>query len=1127
MLKYENIIGQLTTAQKVRMLCDVSCLSDKEYRVLGIPEMKAAFLEDKCGTKYPSPYMMANSWDTELVGEVTKDIAKSMSDEGFTLAITPGAKTRISPYRAALSEDAVLSAELAGKYIEATKAVGLASCIKDFSLTADEIEWMDESPKSRYIYEYIVKPYRMAAKKGGFEGALIAQDVQTPNYEQVNRTLADIVSTDEEMNGAVPVCHKANMTNTVDFIANGTVCLEGVSVSMEAAVNKYKQLEKSLKAELITEKEIEEEIAKGHAISPEMVDAAVDRLLDFAFSCEKKRVLSADSGADKSDLPLRAARESIVLIKNENKILPLHSKRRKVCLIGDIAMSAEYGSFAEGFEKALTEDGYKLIGKERGYDINAERGEELMEPALDLAKEADIVFLFLGFDRARERRIHKAQKLSIPANQQVLLEHLNEKSAKIIAVIAAEHAPDFVLDQKLSAVLIAPINTESSPRALADIVSGKYSPCGRLASSIYLHTDTKLKKQIAYRKNYGLKSGPFMGYRYYDTADYVEGYAFGHGLGYSDFAYSRLQVKNGTVSVTVKNMGRMTASETVQIYIGMENSAVIRPKKELMAFGKAELAPGEKKTFTFPLELPLVFDAQSKEFLAEKGVYTVYAASSVSDVKLSCKVSAGDTELRHDGENKCDYLQSESNIITNNYKLEADCDIMKKSVFNIIAGMASLLMAVVLKAYCVVSNSNAMFFDVLAAILAVAGWIFFIAEALYRKKDNAQNLENIEEANAESFDGAEELVIANADNLFVKEFDIPVEDEVAVNVAENYSDGFGTEQLAYIDNELTFNDAISDFITAAKEKGMEFDKANASRIFSAMASSRIIVTNGLSAGAFEDLMVILGNYFESAAYIDSVDDTYTSHESVLFYNDAAGNRIKTHAKIALESAYNVSHRVYFVGLSDVKLKGLSSYFAPFVKHAKNPSARYGFTAHNERNIEAYYTVPQNVWFVLNLAEGESLADLPASIAEIASVNNISFVECTPSETHESVRRFTYYQMEYLCEKISSKFEINELTWKKVDKLEAFIAARAPYQINNKLWLCLEKYTGTYMACDNDEVRALDEALAAKVLPSMIVAANGMFAANDTGILETLEALFGEDNTEACKKMLKTSGADIA
>ena len=119
---------------------------------------------------------------------------------------------------------------------------------------------------------------------------------------------------------------------------------------------------------------------------------------------------------------------------------------------------------------------------------------------------------------------------------------------------------------------------------------------------------------------------------------------------------------------------------------------------------------------------------------------------------------------------------------------------------------------------------------------------------------------------------------------------------MAVNVAENYSDGFGTEQLAYIDNELTFNDAISDFITAAKEKGMEFDKANVSRIFSAMASSRIIVTNGLSAGAFEDLMVILGNYFESAAYIDSVDDTYTSHESVLFRNDAAGNRTKTHAK---------------------------------------------------------------------------------------------------------------------------------------------------------------------------------------------------------------------------------------
>ena len=143
------------------------------------------------------------------------------------------------------------------------------------------------------------------------------------------------------------------------------------------------------------------------------------------------------------------------------------------------------------------------------------------------------------------------------------------------------------------------------------------------------------------------------------------------------------------------------------------------------------------------------------------------------------------------------------------------------------------------------------------------------------------------------------------------------------------------------------------------------------------------------------------------------------------------------------------------------------------------------------------------------------------------MNNVSFAECTPSETHENVRRFTYYQMEYLGEKVTSKFEINELTWKKVDKLESFIASRAPYQINNKLWLCLEKYTGTYMACDYEEMPALDEALAAKILPSMIVAVNGTFEANDTGILETLETLFGEDDVEACKKMLKTSGADIA
>jgi hypothetical protein len=178
-------------------------------------------------------------------------------------------------------------------------------------------------------------------------------------------------------------------------------------------------------------------------------------------------------------------------------------------------------------------------------------------------------------------------------------------------------------------------------------------------------------------------------------------------------------------------------------------------------------------------------------------------------------------------------------------------------------------------------------------------------------------------------------------------------------------------------------------------------------------------------------------------------------------------------------------------------------------------------------METSFTVPQNLWFVLNAEEGESFADLPETVAEIASVNDISFEKCQPSEAHVNVRKFSYYQLEYFCEKLSSKVSVDEAIWKRVDRLEAFVAAHAPYRIGNKLWICLEKYIGTLMACGSDQNEAVDEGIAAKLIPSMVVAASGTFSAEEDGFVATLEAIFGEDNVDACKKAVKTSGADVA
>jgi hypothetical protein len=118
-------------------------------------------------------------------------------------------------------------------------------------------------------------------------------------------------------------------------------------------------------------------------------------------------------------------------------------------------------------------------------------------------------------------------------------------------------------------------------------------------------------------------------------------------------------------------------------------------------------------------------------------------------------------------------------------------------------------------------------------------------------------------------------------------------------------------------------------------------------------------------------------------------------------------------------------------------------------------------------------------------------------------------------------------MEYLLEKFSSRSEVSELTWKKVDRLEAFAASHAAYSISNKLWLCLEKYAGTYMACGFEEGKAIDVAMAAKLVPSVIAALSGKLSGSDAGLFETIENIFGEDNVETCKDIIKNSGATLA
>lgn len=1124
MLKYSDIINQLSDNDKIRILCDIECLSDKKYRVLGIPKISIALFEDLCGTKYPTPAALANSWDTELIGKVTDNIFKKTSEMDVDMTVMTGPKIRINPYRPAVSEDAVLSEAVSREMLRAAERAGASVAVSGCALHGDEIEWIDENRNERFIREYVARPYINIAKESGASVALIDTDLEAENYATVNSDLGNTVIAGRE--DTFCLYRKLGSKDIVRCINQGKICLKGSSVALEAALSRYKQLKQGVDHGSVSTEDLNYEISQGEAISPTLLDEAVDRLIDLAFTVKRRSVSSDILHIENTEF--RACAESTVLLQNHKlsaseTMLPLKTGS-KVCIIGDIAFrKKENGAtLADELNSALSAEGIYTVGAARGYDLERDRSQEMISEAVGVAAGADKVILFLGLGESRERRTVKRRRISIPANQKELLDHLGAFANKLIVVLPSGTSVDVSIPQNCGALLMSPIALDSSAAALAQILSGRINPSGKLANTLYCNTESLYIRHLTFKHRDNLKTGPFVGYRYYDTAGEFQNFPFGHGLSYTKFEYSEISLQNGAVEFKITNKGSRDGVEIAQIYVGKLDSAVIRPAKELCGFARVAVAAGDSVHVRVPFAIPEVYDEQSGQYVKEIGEYMVYVCASVSDVRLTHKMTAGEIALIHDHEHLNQYIHSISNIITDNFKLEAKINTMKKSKFNFIAGVSAIVLSVILKLYCVFANVDGLFFDIFALAIALAGVAHFISAYRHRLNENAKQREAVIEASQELFSNAETVSVNYADSLFSKEFDTH-EEEIS-HEAEEKVEGVDSELLVYIDKEQTFESAAAEFESFALERGCQFEKATVRNIFASLASSRLMVVKGMDDNAFRKLVFLLSSYFDSSAFVDRVDSTYESESSLLFHDDGHGNRTKTNALNAIESARNVRHCIHFAALENVIPSALTKYFIPYAKYVKNPLANHHVTVVGAGYAESSYYMPQNLWFILNLANGESADRLPDFISEVATVNTFNFKEVQGASNHTSVKRFTYYQMEHLAEKTVNNTYVPEDIWKKVDKLEEYVKSHTTYSLTNKMWLCFEKYAYVSIACGADTNDAVDRALCAKLMPSIVAVLKGNLSNDDRNISDTLDVLFGEECVENCKKLIKECGS---
>ena len=237
-------------------------------------------------------------------------------------------------------------------------------------------------------------------------------------------------------------------------------------------------------------------------------------------------------------------------------------------------------------------------------------------------------------------------------------------------------------------------------------------------------------------------------------------------------------------------------------------------------------------------------------------------------------------------------------------------------------------------------------------------------------------------------------------------------------------------------------------------------------------------------------------------------------------SDAYGNRMKTNVAAAIDVARDIKYNVHIASLDNVKCETLLKAFSPFVKYVKNPLGTAAISTKNERDEKSVFLVPHNLWFMLNLAVGEGVDQIPASMTEVASIITGGISVCDPTDDFVAITKFNYYQVDYICERILSKFGINENWWKKIDKMESFAAEFSPFRFENKQCLSIERFASVLMSCDIDEIDAVDETIAAKVIPAVLSTVGKGEREDAPGLVETFDSVFGEDGMNESRGVIK-------
>lgn len=679
--RVEDALARMTLEEKVALCHAQSKFSSAGVPRLGIPEMwmsdgphgiraeklwdewdDAGWTSDSC-TAFPALTCLAATWNPALADTYGQAVGEEARYRNKAVLLGPGVNIYRTPLNGRnfeyMGEDPFLASAMVVPYIQGVQRNGVAACVKHFAVNDQETDRFNVEVKidDRTLHEIHLPAFKAAVHEGGVWAVMGSYSIYKGQHCCHNQyLLRDLLKRDWGFDGVV-ISDWGGTHDTREAALNGLDMemgswTNGLTLSWSNAYNEYFLADPFL--ELLRSKEIDEEIVNDKA-------RRILRLM-FRTTMNPNRPYGSFATKEHALIGRKIAQEGIVLLKNQDNLLPLDPKQpRRILVVGENAkkmMTLGGGSSElkvkyeisplQGIENYFTPASQVTYAE--GYSsVPTQNRHALLLEAVDAARKADVVIFVGGLNKNENQDCEGADRrsLNLPYGQDELIGELARVNRNLVTVIISGNAVAMPWVNEVPAIVEAWYGGTEAGNAIASVLAGEVNPSGKLPFTFPVRLEDNpaiaLDAYPGDGKQVEYKEGIFVGYRWNDRERIKPLFCFGHGLSYTTFEYGKVTAEGRqmgpdgtiTVSVPVKNTGSRAGAEIVQLYVSDLKSSLPRPVKELKGFRKIMLQPGQEQTVSFTIDRKALsfYDDTKQDWVAEPGAFEALVGASAYDIR--------------------------------------------------------------------------------------------------------------------------------------------------------------------------------------------------------------------------------------------------------------------------------------------------------------------------------------------------------------------------------------------------------------------------------------------------------------------------------------------------------------